>query len=87
MITAIRSLLLVLASILAGKIVVYTSRTALNIVTMVFAMILCFFMLFWERKPSFVAIFLLAIGLGAVNGSGSSISAGKYSEYLLIGCN
>ena len=87
MITAIRSLLLVLASILAGKIVVYTSRTALNIVTMVFAMILLFFMLFWEREPSYVAIFLLAIGLGTVNGSVCSISAGKYSEYLLIHYN
>ena len=76
MITALRFLLLVLASILAGKIVVYTSRTALNIVTMVFAMILLFFILFWEREPSYIAIFLLAIGLGAVNGSAGSISAG-----------
>ena len=76
MIAALRSLLLVLAGIVTGKIVVYTSRTALNIVAMVLATILFFFMLFWERQPSYPAIFLLAVGLGVVNGSVSSTSAG-----------
>ena len=76
MITALRSLLLVLASIIAGKIVVNISRTAVNFVTMGFTMVLFFFMLFWEREPSYPAIFLLAVGLGVINGSASCIAAG-----------
>ena len=74
--SGLRFLLLVLAGIVAGKIVVYISRTAVIIVAMVFAMILLFFMLFWVRQPSYPAIFLLAAGLGAVSGSVSSTSAG-----------
>ena len=82
-VTALRSLSLVLASILSGKIIMYSSRTGLSIITMMFTMTLLYYMLFWERKPSYIAVFLLAVGLGAGNGSLTSTAAGKHILYCI----
>ena len=83
-VTALRSLSLVLASILSGKIIMYVSRTGLGIATMMFTMTLLYIMLFWERESSYVVVFLLAIGLGAGNGSLTSIAAGEHNIIILL---
>ena len=57
-----------ITSLLSEKISVYTSRTFLALTGGLLQAGMILFMLFWERVPSYIMVFLTSFGWGIVDG-------------------
>ena len=66
-----------LASVLLGKITYYTSRTLVALLTALLHAGMLLVMLFWERQPSYVMVFLMSLGWGITDGVWATLPASK----------
>ena len=66
-----------------GKITLYTTRTAAAIIVSAFHMVICLFLIFWDRQPNFVAIFLLSAVFGVTNSFWIIAPISKYTYYYI----
>ena len=57
-----------LLSFLAGRMSVYTSRTAIGLFSGFCQLVLIVFLLVWERRPSYYMVFASAAIQGSING-------------------
>ena len=77
-VTALCAFSVALSSAIVGKIMVYVSRITLSIFSLLLTLTLSFFILFWERVPSYPAVFLLAAGIGVSSGTIATLAACKW---------
>ena len=66
-----------ISSLVAGKISIHTSRTCVAIATALLHAGMILFMLFWEREPSYVMVFLTSLGSGIVDGVWTTLPISK----------
>ena len=64
-------------SFLYGKLVAYIPRYLLTLTAFVINLFFYLFLEFWVRVPSYVLIFLFAVGWGVADGIWNTMSASK----------
>ena len=65
------------SSLTVGWISTYTSRKLITVAAAIVQAGMILFMLFWEREPSYVMVFLTSLGWGIVDGVWMTLPASK----------
>ena len=66
------------SSLSVGWISRYTSRSGIVVLAALSQAGMILFMVFWERQPSYLMVFLVSLGWGVVDGVWMTLPASKY---------